>query len=83
MRKFQISIHHEHSCKSFFFFYICYSCKFLKLNLRNLSSTISTSKDHMEIAHTAWMGGAFGGEWIHVCAWLSPFAVHPTQSRHC
>ena len=24
----------------------------------------------------AWMGGAFGGEWIHVYAWLSPFAVH-------
>ena len=25
---------------------------------------------------TAWMGGEFGGEWIHVCVWLSPFAVH-------
>ena len=24
----------------------------------------------------AWMGGEFGGEWIHVYAWLSPFAVH-------
>ena len=25
----------------------------------------------------AWMGGAgFGGEWIHVCGWMSPFAVH-------
>ena len=23
----------------------------------------------------AWMGGEFGGEWIHVCVWLSPFAV--------
>ena len=22
----------------------------------------------------AWMGGEFGGEWIHVCEWLSPFA---------
>ena len=20
------------------------------------------------------MGGEFGGEWIHICAWLSPFA---------
>jgi len=23
----------------------------------------------------AWMGGEFGGEWIHVYIWLSPFAV--------
>ena len=25
---------------------------------------------------TAWMGGEFGGEWVHVYVWLSPFAVH-------
>ena len=24
----------------------------------------------------AWMGEEFGGEWIQVCVWLSPFAVH-------
>ena len=24
----------------------------------------------------AWMGGEFGGEWIHVYIWLSSFAVH-------
>ena len=24
----------------------------------------------------AWMGGEFGGKWIHICVWLSPFAVH-------
>ena len=24
----------------------------------------------------AWMGGELGGERIHVCVWLSPFAVH-------
>ena len=24
----------------------------------------------------AWMGGEFGGEWIHVYVWLSPFTVH-------
>ena len=22
------------------------------------------------------MGGEFGGEWIHVYVWLSPFVVH-------
>ena len=24
----------------------------------------------------AWMGREFGGEWIHVYVWLSPFPVH-------
>ena len=24
----------------------------------------------------AWIGGEFGGEWIHVYVWLSPITVH-------
>ena len=24
----------------------------------------------------AWMGGKFGGEWIHGYIWLNPFAVY-------
>ena len=24
----------------------------------------------------AWMEGSFGGEWLHVYVWLSPFAGH-------
>ena len=28
------------------------------------------------------MGGQYEGEWIHVCVWLSPFAVHLKLS-HC
>ena len=31
----------------------------------------------------AWMGGEFGGEWIHVLVQLSPFAVHLKLSQHC
>ena len=31
----------------------------------------------------AWMGEEFGGEWIHVYAWLSPCAVHLKLSQHC
>ena len=30
----------------------------------------------------AWMGEGFGGEWIHVYVWLSPFAVHLKLSQH-
>ena len=29
----------------------------------------------------AWMGEEFGGEWIHIHVWLSPFAVHLTLSE--
>ena len=31
----------------------------------------------------AWMGGEFGGEWIHAYVWLSPFTVHLKLSQHC
>ena len=31
----------------------------------------------------AWMGEEFGGEWIHVYIWLSPFTDHLRLSRHC
>ena len=31
----------------------------------------------------AWMGGEFGGEWIHVYVCLSPFTVHLKLSQHC
>ena len=27
--------------------------------------------------------GEFGGEWIHVYVWLSPFTVHLKPSQHC
>ena len=30
-----------------------------------------------------WMGGEFGGEWMHVYVWLSPFAVYLKVSQHC
>ena len=31
----------------------------------------------------AWMGGEFGGEWIQVYVWRSPFTVHLKLSQHC
>ena len=31
----------------------------------------------------AWMGGQFGGEWMHVYVWLSHIAVPLKLSRHC
>ena len=32
---------------------------------------------------TAWVGGKFEGEWIHVNVWLSPFVVHLKLPQHC
>ena len=29
------------------------------------------------------MGGEFGGEWIHVYVWLSPFSFHLKLSQLC
>ena len=31
----------------------------------------------------AWMGRGFGGEWIHIYGWLSPFSVHLKLPQHC
>ena len=48
------------------------------------------SKDLLYITWTsaqcyvaAWMGGEFGGEWVHVYVWLSPFTVQPQLSQYC
>ena len=48
-----------------------------------LCLTWRTSKDLLDsIGYSAqchvaaWMGGEFGGEWIHAYVWLSSFVVH-------
>ena len=33
-------------------------------------------RDLCSMLCAVWMGGEFGGEWIHVYVWLSHFAVH-------
>ena len=42
-------------------------------------STWKSAQRHVE----AWMEGELGGEWIHVCVWLSPFAAHLKLSQYC
>ena len=44
-----------------------------------LCSPANSAQRHV----TAWMGAEFGGEWIHVQVWLSPFAVHLKPLQHC
>ena len=31
----------------------------------------------------SWMGGEFGGEWKHICVWLSLFFVHLKLLQRC
>ena len=44
-----------------------------------LYSTWNSGQCHV----VTWMGGEFGGEWIHVYVWLSPYTVHLKLSQHC
>ena len=37
-----------------------------------LNSTWKSTQHYMPV----WLGGGFGGEWIHVYRWLIPFSVH-------
>ena len=51
-----------------------YTLLYLKW-ITNKDLLYSTGKS-VQCYVAAWMGGEFGGEWIHVYLWLSPFSVH-------
>ena len=44
---------------------------------------LSGTENSSECYVAAWMGVGFGGEWIHVYIWLSPFTIHLKLSQHC
>ena len=44
---------------------------------------LCSTEHSVQCSVAAWMGGEFGGEWIHVYGWLSPSAVHLKLSQHC
>ena len=44
---------------------------------------LNSTGDSAQCYAAAWMGGEFGGEWIHVYAWLNSFPVHLKLSQHC
>ena len=43
---------------------------------------LCSPRNSVKCSLEAWVGGGFGGEWIHVCIWLSPFAVPLKLSGH-
>ena len=59
-------------------------CKEREGDLPETTQQISGSvKTHQCCYVAAWMGGEFGGEWIRVYIWQSPFAVHVKPLQHC
>ena len=70
--------------KTYMFFNIqelCVTLLFLKwiTNKNLLYSTRNSAQCYV----LAWMGEeGFGGEWIHVYVWLSPFALHLKLLQH-
>ena len=51
----------------------CISCRSLRYG------TWNSAQCHA----AAWMGGKFGGEWIRVYVWVSPFVDRLKPSQHC
>ena len=50
--------------------------------LRKESETHATQNSVQRYV-PAWVGGGFGGEWVHVYVWLSPFTVHLKLPQRC
>ena len=60
---------------------VMYPLLYLKW-IKNKDLLFSTGKS-AQCYMAAWMRGEFGGEWIHVCVWLSPFSVQLKLSQRC
>ena len=60
-----------------------WTCTLLYLKWITNKILLYSTKSSAQCFMVAWMGGEFGGEWIHVNVWLSPFAVHLKLSQHC
>ena len=53
------------------------------VNLHVIFHILASTSVHQKWCHLGWMRGEFGGEWIHVYVWLSPFIGHLKLSPHC
>ena len=58
-----------------------YTLLYLKW-ITNKDCWLYSTRNSAQCYVTAWMGEEFGGEWIHVYVWLSPFTVQLKWSKH-
>ena len=56
-----------------------HSCILNEWKTRSYYTVQETAQGYVAVL----MGGEFGGEWIIVYVWLSPFAVHLKLLQHC
>ena len=52
-------------------------------NIDNQQGPMYSAENSAQRYVSAWTGGASGGDWIHVHAWLSPLAAHMKASQCC
>ena len=57
--------------------------KLLHLKWITSKDLLYSTRNSAQCFVTAWVGGEFGREWIHVYIWLSPFTGHLKLSQHC
>ena len=55
----------------------------LYLNCITNNHLLNSTENSAQCQVAAWMGGEFGGEWIHAHVCLSPFPVHLKLLQHC
>ena len=53
------------------------------LKWKNNKDLLYSTGNSAQYYVAAWMGGEFGGEWIHVNVWLSHPALQLKLSQHC
>ena len=59
------------------------SWTWLKQHSMHATHALYSTGNSAQCYVAAWIEGAFGGGWIHVYVWLSPFSVHLKLSQNC
>ena len=62
-----------------------YGCLYTLLHLKWITNKdlLYRTWNSAQCYMATWMGREFWREWIHVCAWLSPFTVHLKLPQRC
>ena len=58
-------------------------CTLLYLKWVNSKDLLYSTWTSAQCYVAAWMGGEFGGEWVHIYVLLSPFTVQLQLSQYC
>ena len=62
---------------------LCKASRLLWVRYQGLFSSVRACTFRVPRIRWSWIGEEYGGEWIPVYVWLSPFDVHLKLSQHC